>query len=608
MAETAEPKPSETPTPPAANPEGEQASEKNDPETDKAVEDILRHEGDDALKAQDDASHPVVMKQGIGERFKNGWINWWSNPRTKWGTIVAMVVIIGALFAVPFTRYEIIGLVVREKVTVEAIDTKTGTPVSDATVMFGGVKAETDADGKAILDVHAGRQRLDVTKKYYTGSDQTVLVTLSKSKNIYKVKLTAQGQPVQVKVLDDISNNPVSGATVSAGGASAKTNSEGIATIVVLGAATESATISQGSYNQSQVTITASGNLATNTFHLTPAGKVYFLSNMTGTIDVDSVNLDGSDTQTVLAGTGSEDPSNTVLMASPDGKYLALLARRSGSAPTLYLIDTTNNNQLSTIDSTNGTYTMVGWSGDDFIYFVSNASVSDWQANQEKLESFNASSGQLLLLDQTQGSGTSEADYLKQSFGQVFIFGNQLVYTKSWSAGNEDELMTQVEPPELDTIGVDGSGHKVLQSFTYPAGQPYLEINAKEFAPEQLYVGVFNAGSQNFYDYANGSVTADSSLSLDTFDQTFPNYLLSPSGDQTFWSVPEGGLNTLYIGDQNARNQKQLATASAYAPYGWLTDNYLLLSRGDSELYVMSASGGTPQKLTDYYATDGSSQ
>jgi hypothetical protein len=91
-------------------------------------------------------------------------------------------------------------------------------------------------------------------------------------------------------------------------------------------------------------------------------------------------------------------------------------------------------------------------------------------------------------------------------------------------------------------------------------------------------------------------------LSQDQFWSTpYPTYLLSPSSNQTFWTDQRDGKNTLFVGDNDAKNQKTIASLSGYNIYGWFTDNYLLVSKSSSELYVMPVAGGTPLKITDYY-------
>jgi hypothetical protein len=109
--------------------------------------------------------------------------------------------------------------------------------------------------------------------------------------------------------------------------------------------------------------------------------------------------------------------------------------------------------------------------------------------------------------------------------------------------------------------------------------------------------------SQSYYAYANGKVTSKGNLDSE-FNEYYQNrktYLLSPSGDNTFWVEPRDGKNTLFVGDENGDNGKQIASLSDYSNYGWFTDDYLLASKNSSELYIMSKSGAGAVKITDYH-------
>jgi len=579
-----------------------------DPQTDKAVDDIMKKDGDDTLKAQDEiAEKAVVMKATLWERCKNCVADWWSNPRKRWITIGAAVVVVAALFAVPFTRYNILGLVLTAPVTVQAVDSKTGAPVSGVEVTLAGKTAQTEANGKVVLRVHTGSKKLQVAKKYYTGTSQSELVALSG--NNFTAKLVALGHQVNIKVVNKITGKPVASAVVSAGGAKAKTNDKGLATLVISSSAsTQTATVALSGYNTANVTITATGDLVKNTFSVVPAGKLYLLSNLSGNIDVVKTDLDGANRQTVLAGTGSEDKYSTSLLASRDWKYLALLSKRSGDNASLYLIDTTNGDKLTTIDEGDANFSLIGWNGDRFIYKVDRNSVNIWQPNKQALKSFDPTTGHTLLLDQTQGAGTDASASIRQQFDSTYLIGDQVVYAKDWYAGGIDGPDIPAKAAELDTIGADGSGHKVLKSFSLASSvtyRTYLTINPQPDGTNGLYIE-FDDGTNNFkyYTYEDGKVTEDTTMTSDKFSSeayNYATYLLSPSGSSTFWTESRDGKNTLFVGDANAKNQKQVATLSEYSTYGWYTDNYLLVSKNSSELYVMPAIGGTPLKITDYY-------
>jgi hypothetical protein len=421
--------------------------------------------------------------------------------------------------------------------------------------------------------------------------------------------LVATGRQVRVKLTNKISGKPVSGASVSASGAKAKTDKNGLATLVIpSGASTQAATITVNGYNTTKVTVTASDDLAKNTFGVVPAGKLYFLSNLSGAIDVVKTNLDGGDRQTVLAGTGSEDRYSTSLLASRDWKYLALLSKRAGQNASIYLIDTTNNDKLTTIDEGNASFSLVGWSGDRFINKVHRDTVPNWQPNQEALKSFDPSTGRTLLLDQTQGSGSGQNDYAIQSFGNPYLIGDQIVYAKSWSGFGANNALGDKQG-EVDSIGADGSGHKTLKAFPAlpPAnifGYQSIGVNTVLYEPDGLYIAVGNDGNgTTYYDFDDGKITADADMTSEKFYTTpYPTFLLSPSGNKTFWADPRDGKNVLFTGDQDAKSPKQVGNGlSDYSAYGWFTDNYLLVSKNSSELYVMGKDGGTPLKITDYY-------
>jgi hypothetical protein len=120
--------------------------------------------------------------------------------------------------------------------------------------------------------------------------------------------------------------------------------------------------------------------------------------------------------------------------------------------------------------------------------------------------------------------------------------------------------------------------------------------------PSELYIYFQSGSSEYFYDYEAGKITQDTTLTADKFYETsYATYLVSPSDNQTFWGDQRDGKNALFVGDEDGKNQKQIASLSGYKTYGWYTDDYLLVSKNSSELYVMSPTGGTPLKITDYY-------
>lgn len=243
------------------------------------------------------------------------------------------IVVIAAAGIVPWTRYELLGLVVSEELTVAVVDSRAGTPVSNASVTIDGHTAVTGANGTAHLRTSVGYHMLAIAKQYYASYGHSQLVDLSAGRGRLTVRLTALGRLVPVRVTNKLTGESVAGATVKALNATAITDTHGAATIVLpANDASQPATVSAPGYNVLQQSITITDrNVPANSFAITPAGKIYFLSNLSGKIDVVKTNLDGSDRETVLAGTGYEDQYSTVLLASRDWKYLALYAQRKAT-------------------------------------------------------------------------------------------------------------------------------------------------------------------------------------------------------------------------------------------------------------------------------------
>lgn len=589
----------DTPVPVAAKPATEEDG-LSDADTDKAVDDIVAEEGDIVLAVEDAAAVRRNKQPKKSSSWKDKLRGFFTDKRT-WIGIAAVLLIV---FAVPVTRYKVLGLVVKKPVTVTVIDSKTNTPVSNAEVSLGGQTGKTDGSGKAQVRAPVGEGGLIIKKQYYRTYEDSYFVGFNAAKPA-NVKLVATGRLVPITVVDKITGKPLKGVEISAKGTAAKTDAKGKTTIALPAAAgTIDASLKASGYNTTKIKLQVTDSLIkANSFELTPSGHIYFLSNLNGTLDVAKANLDGSDRRTVLEGTGSEDKATTSLLASRDWRYVVLKAKRENGRPSLHLIDTATD-KVTTFDESNAEFTLVGWYGHNFIYELTRSGISNWQGGRQQLKSYDADNRQLNQLDQNQAEGDASS-YSQQSFLNYYIVNGVVAYNTQWYGYSASGVPRDMNSKN-DTIRAvqpNGQNKKDYQSFpTATVGY----IQAVLYEPQGIYYAIYNNtdNKTSYYVYENQSVKTVTGIDQNNFNQGYPTFLLSPSGKQTFWTELRDGKNALFTGDAEAKHAKQIAGRSEYTPYGWYTDAYTLVSKNGSELYIMPAAGQTdrpPLKVTDYY-------
>ena len=522
--------------------------------------------------------------------------------RKLWTLPLTVVVVLALLGAVPASRYKVLAFFITKSFSVTVTDSTTGTPVSGATVKLGNKSAVTDSKGKTDINSPVGDQTLSISKTYYQGVSQTVLVDLSGT-NSLSIKLVATGRQVPVKVINKITGQPIPEVVLTFGNTNARTDLNGQATVVLpTSSPAQDAVLTVDGYNNLSAKVQVTTQVVdANTFAMVPKGRLYFLSDLSGKVDVVSTNLDGSDRKTVLAGTGSEDKNNTVLLASRDWQYLALLSKRDGdSEAKLYLISTADG-KLTTIDGTAGNISLVGWNNHYFVYVLSRDDVQLWQPNKQSIISYNADTNTPATLANTKSLGTSAADAQYQSFDFQSFLGSNVIYNANWNNGSGAQGVSG-QQATLTSAKVDGTGSRTLESAD-AATSSIGNVNLAN--PGEIYFSVYSTGGSNYYRLdSNENITQSSTITADTVNQQYPTYLVSPSGKSTFWTSVRDGKNTLFVGDYDGNNGNQIASLSDYTPYGWYTDDYLLVQQNKSELYILPANGGTPQKISDYFKPD----
>ena len=539
--------------------------------------------GDDVTPATDNSAKPTLA----GDKPKRKFI--WTRKKIIIASVAAVVVLLATLFAIPVTRYGILGVFVKHSVTFVVKDAETDQPVSNVALDIAGQSTTTDAEGVATISaVPVGNKHVTAQKKNYNEIQQDVLIPLTGGDPSFDFSMQAIGRQVSVKIINKISQQPVEGADISADGTSSKTDKNGEATLVLpADQQTVQAIITSNGYNETAVEVTVTEQQDDkNTFSIVPSGQVYFLSKRSGTIDVMKSDLDGSNAAVVLAGTGSEDEFKTTLSASPDWKYLILQARRDSDKAKIYVIDTATGT-LKNVDEGNASFDLYSWADSDrFVYRVNREDVNNDQDKKFALKVYNARTGQLSVLDE------SKAYYYQ---GDVNVLGDTVVYTSSpqYNAPADSKQAAM-------SVRADGAQKQTLKEFDQALG-----VAAERVKPDTVYyqATTYASGGNTyaFYQFSNGQFT-NIDFKHEEFAKYYPTYLESPSGNSTFWYEPRDGKNTLFVGNANGNDGQQIVELSEFTPYGWFGEDYLLVSKKGSELYILSRSNPSQQlKVTDYH-------
>ncbi len=555
--------------------------------------------------AEDDAESPVELPPIDDEPKemtipkRNRIMMWFGSHKKIWIPLVIILSsAIGVLVATD-VKYSVANTFMSTTAVVKVVDETTDQPIAGVDVSFDEQKLRTDSNGVATFKhVLYGSHSLRITKFAYSTVDrtETIAIDLFSPKVSYAINLKPTGTPVGFSIKDSISAKGITGAKLAFASSNTTSIASGDATLNVPPQSVDTikVRIEADGYIAKEVDVNMSEKKKVDV-KLTPVGKVYFLSNRSGKIDVMKSNLDGTEQAVVLAGTGKEEAFNTVLLASRDWKYLALKSRKEGGNAQLYLIKTADDS-ISVIDHGNATFSPVGWYNDQFIFTAERKDVKYYQPKQVALKSYNAASGKLTTIDENEASGDQYA-YSQQLFGSPYILENRLLYTRTWS----NYYTVADKPGEIMSVRPDGTQKQILKSFE-PGSYNY--IISRPYAPQEIYFQTSNNTGDHFYEFDGGAVK-DASISQEDYNKEYPTFVISPSGKSVFWQQTRDGKNTILIGNGEGKQEKVVATLPNFKAYGWYSDTYLLISKDSRELYIMPATGVADEsalvKVTDYY-------
>ena len=553
-----------------------------DPETDRAVNEITKTEGDAILKAEDEVTEKAfIMKPNMWERLKNAYAKWWNNRPRRYTTLGVILAVVLVVFFVPAIRYFVLNNVgVRTHATIQVLDATTGLPLKNVSVTLAGKSAETNISGKAnVQGVRLGKQTLTVRKTAFASYQKIVTVGIS-GITVPGISLKAVGSQFTFQVTNFLSSKAVASAEVVSGDANALSDENGkaILTIQPTDGQTVQVTVHAKGYRDQPISFNPASTKPTNVSLVSSAKEVY-VTKASGKYDLYTVDLDGQHKHLLLAGTGIEN-QNITMTVSPDNNEVALVSTRDNQRDadgyllsTLTLIHVSDGSTVTLEHAEQ--ISLVGWSNTKLLYETVTAGASASNPSRQKIISYDYTSNKrlqlvtanyfnvLTLIGSVVYYGTSSTDpSINPMFAKVAVDGtnkSNLLNREVWSLFRTDYKTLYLQTPNAWSTYTVGSG------VTKPANAPADYISR---------------------DYLDSS-DASNSLWVDTRDGkgVLLNYDVSADKDTVVTS--QGGLT------------KALR---------WVDKStiiYRVTNAQETADYAMSLDGGSAKKIVDVTGTYG---
>lgn len=577
----------ETPeTEPPASAEDEVLPDIDDPETDAAVEDIIVHESDDLIAAEDEKlaaafTGPAAKPDSGIKRFFAGLRH---NAVVR--KLFAVLLVAGAIaaFAVPVSRYSVLNAMgVRSSASMTIIDQSTQQPLRNVDVRLGGQIGKTDDTGSVTLEqLRLGPSELIIERRAFSAHKKQVTVGWG-SNPLGEYALRPSGTQYAFRVTDYVSGQPISKAEAVYEDVSAFSDEEGLIRLTLDGIEDDSFEVSiiKDEYREEDISID-SASKAETAVEMVSARKHVFISKRSGKYDVYKIDADGNNEELILEGTGNER-EDMVLIPHPAEELVALVSTRDGERnkdgfllSTLNIIDLRDNTVIEVAQSER--IQIVGWSESQLAYVRIAAGASASDPNRHRLTSYDYESDEKKEL--------AAANY----FNDVTAVGNKVYYAPS-SAYMSDRSSS------LYVVDADGNNQRKL-----------LDKEAWSLL-RNGHDSMIIALQQEWYEYRPGSEEEPEKLEGEPASMSSRVYTDSPDGSISLWVDRRDGKGVLVAYDTETKEDTVIHTQSGLKnPVRWLNDHTLLFRiKSDTETadYVMSLHGGEPKKVRDVTDTNG---
>jgi hypothetical protein len=569
----------------AAEPAKEASETTDDPvledaKTDRAVDDIVEHEGDEVLAAEDAAAERAAPKprRSFWRGVRHFFGLWFGTSKGRWLTFILLVAAAGAIAGVPKARYGALNMAgVQAGASVAVVDELTQLPLKNVQVSIGGHSTQTQANGRAVFTkLRLGQAQMTIDQPGFSSVQRKVVVGWG-SNPLGSFELHATGVRFVIVVHDLFSDKPLAGVLATSGDATALSDETGKIelTLESVSNAGDPVTLRKDGYRNEQVTLKPAKQDTAAT--MLTSRKAVFVSKASGKYDLYKSDADGANREVLLPGTGNEN-GNITLVTSGDATHAAVVSTRDNQHDADgYLLST-----LTLVDVGSGTAVSL--------------------AHAEQVQLIDWIGSRLIFQQVSTDAGTSVAsrnsvigyDYVTNSRVQLAaapklnaVFSAQgAIYYAIAANDNNGSLKTG-----FYKVNPDGSNRQAAYDQEVWSG---LRTGYNTFALQ-------TADGWTAYSINNGALAAIDGPA------SYTSRLYSDNADHThsLWESQGALLNYDVAAAKDATVQTQ--NGLTY-PLHWLNVDaviYRLVTSGETADYVSGLQGGVPHKIADVANTYG---
>jgi Tol biopolymer transport system component len=456
--------------------------------------------------------------------------------------------------------------------------------VEGAVVTLDGKTYTSDATGKvSIPSIVAGSYPITITKEGYQAFSGTFSV-VRKETELKVFSLTPEAaklSSIKGVITHFVTKLPLAGVQVTLGNSSVSTDAAGEYQFskLALGKYTLSfaktgfiATTKDQEVGVEQVT-------SPETF-LTPAGKVFLVSNRSGKRAIYQSNLDGSELSLVTEPVGATEDFSPKL--SPNFGTIAFSSTRDevvssfgGELSRMYVVGANGKNLKKVSDDYAAS--SLKWSPDSNMLFFS--AFSDTKLTNPVNRFYNVAKGTLFDIENNVGMVSFTAK------------GDVAAYTTY-----DGSLST------LRTVNPNTGERKVITEK-----QGYIDQFSWSDANTSLTYSLnLSDGSKATYKVTVSNL-AEVSLNIQQTAST-RNEVASPDGKYKIFVEERDGKRDIYRQDADGKNEKKITSLGVVTTGSQLqfdaTGEYIIFEvvrEQETALYVTSRDGGNASKITDFY-------